>query len=748
MNGPATGHHRTGRRPGAAATRGAGPALLALALLSLLAALLAGPPAAAAVRAEQANSGSGVLQVAITALTPAAPQPADTLVFSGTVTNTGSTVVRMVSVRVRMSPTGLVDRYEIGQLVAGNTNRTGNPVPGSTVALTSALDPGATIAYTISVPVADLSLSDQTPSVRIIGVEALGNPVPGDQGGAVGLGLTMTFLPWFPPGSSVRPTRVVWLLPLTDPPARDAADVMLNEGTGVSVSPRGRLSRLLALTAQYPGVLTPLIDPALTETLATMSNGGYQVRTPAGALVPGTHAVAATAWLAEAQALLAPSTAREPTQRAPTTVYAMPYAQPDLVALHRAGLDLDLTRAVTGSAGRLAADLPEADIGGTLVWPTDGLVDSGTLDALRAAGTRLMLLSGADFAPLSPLYETLDGVAPLTDDGKVVAVLADPGLSAALAMPTSTPGAALLARQRLLAEVAATTLEDPNDPRTIVAAPPPQWSPDPATVAVWLSALRSSPYMAPATLPSLLALPAAHGAGPSRTLADYPERARRHELSSQYLAVVELRRDQLDTFRALIPNSADPSTDRIEDALSRTESASWRTDRAGGVRLLRTVGAELETLMSTVRVLSRGTVTFPGESGVVPVTVANDLSTPVRVGLHLTGTPAARFESAPFPAFTVAPGTKVSVEVPARVLGSGDVAVAVQLLTPDGRPYASPTPLQVRSAAYAQAASWIVGGLLGVLVLLLGVNFVRRRRQLHTEHLANAAAGTGPPETG
>jgi hypothetical protein len=110
------------------------------------------------------------------------------------------------------------------------------------------------------------------------------------------------------------------------------------------------------------------------------------------------------------------------------------------------------------------------------------------------------------------------------------------------------------------------------------------------------------------------------------------------------------------------------------------------------------------------------------------VTVANDLTETVRVGLRLTGTPAVRFESSPYPVFAVAPGTKVSVDVPARVLGSGDVVVSVQLMTPDGRPYAEPTPLQVRSAAYAQAASWIVGGLLGVTVLLLGVNFVRRRR--------------------
>jgi hypothetical protein len=713
------GARRTRRRPAALLT-------LAVAGLSVLATLLAGPSASATAThptGRAASNGSGaasnLLGVTIDSLAPAAPQPGDQLVISGQVTNNGSSDVRTVSVRLRMSPTALTGRAEIGQIVSGNTDRTGNPVDGSAVDLTTDLSPGSSVAYTITVPVANLSLSQHTASVRIIGVEALGDAVPGDGYGPEGLGLTLTFLPWFPPDATVTPTRVLWLLPLTDRPARDAADVMLNETTGTSVEVQGRLTRLLGLAEAYPGVLTPVVDPALMETLTTMAVGGYQVRTPSGALVPGTHSAAAAAWVAQAR-----STLTGPQQN----VLAMLYAGPDLVALHRAGLDLDLTRTVTGSADRLATDLGDKAITTTLPWPADGLIDAGTLDALRAAGARLVLLSSSDLPPVNRGYETLDGVAPLTDDARTVGVLADTGLSAALLMPTNNPGAALLARQRLLAEVAATTLEDPGNQRTIVAAPPPLWSPDPSTVAVWLTALSTSRFMAPASLAELMALPAASGSGPSRTLADYPERARKLELSSSYLAVVAERRTQLDTLRALTSDASNPLTDKIEDALTRTESASWRSDRAGAHRLLTAVGGQLDSLLSSVRVLSRGTITFPGETGVVPVTVANDLSESVRVGLRLTGTPAVRFESSPFPTFTVAPGTKVSVDVPARVLGSGSVAVAVQLMTPDGRPYAEPTPLQVRSAAYAQAASWIVGGLLGVTVLLLGVNFVRRRR--------------------
>ena len=61
-------------------------------------------------------------------------------------------------------------------------------------------------------------------------------------------------------------------------------------------------------------------------------------------------------------------------------------------------------------------------------------------------------------------------------------------------------------------------------------------------------------------------------------------------------------------------------------------------------------------------------------------------------------------------------------------MGTGAVVVDIVLLTPEGDEFGRPVRTEVRSAAYALAAQWVVIGLFAILVVLLGVNVVRRRR--------------------
>ncbi len=714
-------------------TRGRAARLVAAAavLVSVGAGVGTAPGAGAAPRTAvgSAVQTPGVLPVTLTSMTPAVPTPADTLVLTGTVTNTAPTTARQVVVRLRLSPTPVRNRSEITDILAGTAGRTGVAVDGTRTAVADALAPGARADFRITVPVAALRLPAATAEVVVLGVESLAD-VDNDGQGTIQTGLTRAFLPWFPVAGQVSPTPVVWLFPLTTAPSRVGDGVFLDDHLATEVSATGRLTRLLDAAARAPGAVSWVVDPALLKSLADMADG-YVVRRPDGTTTPGTGAAVAGAWLARLRALTASA-----------EVTASAYADPDVVALHRAGLDVDIAL-----ASNTALDLPQQLLGVPvdhgLAWPAGGITDDGTLDVLRASGSRVVVLSAATLPPAPPVTYTPSGSVDLATGGSPLrAAVSDPIVSRLVAAPTravADPATAnpVVRRQTALAEIAMTTLELPGTPRTMVIAPDTRWSAYSSSTGDLVAAVAGSPFAVPSRLGALVAAP------PSdvpRARTDYPPVARAAELRPAYLAGVAAGRRDLAGLRSVAPDTSSTSSDQLEAGLTRAESSAWRTDPSAGRRLLAAVRGAIDQQVARVHVLSRAPVTLPGDSGVIPVTVANDLDRPARVGLRLQGTPVTRFVAADVAPVTIAPGQKRTLEVRTRVIGTGPVTVDITLLTPDGQVFGEPTRTEVRSAAYARAAQWVVGGLFAVLVVLLGINFVRRRRGV-------PAAATGGGET-
>lgn len=697
----------------------------AAALVAALAVTVTATPGGAApaahVTTTTARTAVDPAEVTVTlnSLTPVVPTPTDTLTIRGTVTNATTETVRKVDVRLRVSPTPVRTRSEISAILAGDAGRTGVSVPGARVSVSDVMEPGAVVPFTLSVPMSDLGLPRTTPEVVVIGVESVGD-VDNDGQGPVQTGFTRTFLPWFPDPAAVTPTPVVWLFPLTTAPSRTSDSVFLDDHLAAEVGPKGRLSRLLDAAEAAPSAVSWVIDPALLQSLQDMTDG-YVVTAPGGASATGTGGPAAQAWLDRLRTL---------TGSAEVTASA--YADPDVVALHRAGLDVDIALAAT-----TARDIPPrvvtAPVGGGLAWPAGKVADDGTLDVLRASGARVVVLSSGSLPPSPPVTYTPSGSVDLATGGSPLrAAVADTDVSELVAAPTrgSDPRTTnvVVRRQAALAEIAMTTLELPTTPRTLVIAPDTRWSAvgGGATRAL-VTALAASPWSRPERLATLVSSPPS---GITRQRSDYPESARAAELSPAFLAAVGRARRALADLRSVAPDSGSTSTSGYEEALTRAESSAWRLDPARGARLLATVRGQIDAQIALVAVLSKAPVTLPGDSGVIPVTVANDLDRPARVGLRLVGTPSTRFVSADIEPVTLEPGEKATLEVTARVIGTGPVNVDITLLTPDGRVLGTPVRTEVRSTAYARAAQWVVGGLFGILVLLLFVNFVRRRRPL------------------
>ncbi|HET7901504.1 MAG TPA: DUF6049 family protein [Candidatus Nanopelagicales bacterium] len=705
------------RRPGPARLAAAAALLGALALTSGAGSASASTPAT--VRATA--SDAGVVPVTITGLAPLIPAPGATLVVVGTVTNTASTAVSGVAVRLRLSPTPVRSRGELEEILAGAAGRTGVAVPGTRTDVAPTLEPGATAPFRITVPIDSLGLPAARAEVAVLGVESLGD-VADDGQGPLQTGLTRTFLPWFPVAGQVSPTPVVWLYPLTSAPARAANGVFLDDHLAAEIGPRGRLTRILDAAEAAPSSVSWVVDPALLQSLQDMADG-YEVATASGVRTPGTGQAAAQTWLARLASL---TTGAEVTAAA--------YASPDVVALHRAGLDVDIAL-----AGTTERDLPSRVLGRPvetgLAWPPLQLSDDGTLDVLRASGVRAVVLSAASLPPSPPVTYTPSGSVDLGSGGSPLrAVASDPAVSGLVAAPPRAQTVRIPTpveqRQQALAEIAVMSLELPSTPRTLVIAPQGAWSAYGAATRDLVTAVSRSPWSQPERLGALLAAPASEV---PRGRTDYPASARAAELPQSYLRLVAQQRTALAALRSVAPDAAvtakgRPTTGDLEEALTRAESAAWRTDPVGGRRLLATAATSIGSQTAAVHVLTRAPVTLPGDEGTIPITIANDLDRPARVGVRLTGTPTTRFEAADVDAVTLQPGQKQTVEVRARVVGTGSVDVAITLLTPEGAPFGEPVTTEVRSAAYARAAQWVVGGLFGILVVLLGINFVRRRR--------------------
>lgn len=658
----------------------------------------------------------------IESLAPLVPTVDGTLAISGRVTNRTDAPATDVSVRLRISPTQLEGRFEIAQVLSGNTSREGASVERTRTDLSTALAPAQQQPYSISIPFKDTNLGTGSSAngVYVIAVETLGRK--SIDGPIERLGLTRSFLPWFPQPAQLKPSKLVWMWPITSAPSRDANGVLSTETTPDEMAPGGRLTRFLDAAQADPKAISWVVDPQLLEEAGAIGNG-YRVASPTG-VTEGTSPDAAKVWLTRATATLKTADVR-----------ALPYAIPDVVAVHRAGLDSDVVLSST-SAAPLASRVLARPVSGDVAWPTDGVIDTGTLDLLRSAGVSTVVLKDSTAPAEPPVAYTPSGSIALSSlSGTARAVLTDTGLGDALAMPQNTNAQTVLARQRFLAETGLITSELPSVSRTVVALGQPLWSPSAAFLRDTLTALSSAPWISTATLSELLSIPPSTVA---RARLRYSREDVARQLDPDLLARVSRQHASLRNFRDVVTDSG-ANSDRFTFALIRTGSGIWRSDVDSASSLLDRITAQLDDLKSGVRVLSRAKVNFPGESGVIPVTIANDLSHSVTVGVRLVGNPSVRLIVTQPDVVSLDPGQKVTIQVQAQVLGSGAVPVYVSLTTPSGEIYSAPVVITVATSAYSRAAAWIVGGAFVLLVILIIINFFRRNKVRR-----NATAGDAP----
>ena len=704
----------------------AAPVVATLVALAPLAAALLPATAAAA-----AAGSSAPIQLRLTSLEPLAPQPGDTLVLTGDLTNVSSAPIADLALSLEISP-AVVARSDFDAYAAdpdgpllGEQLATG-PTPAQLTTLAA----GASEHFSISLTL-DTATRDRLGLLSGWQVNKLGIAVSGTTSlGTSTVGQLRTFLPWAPRNGIDRgsPTPVAWVWPLVDRPHRSASGTWFTDSLAPEISAGGRLAGLLnaASNAEDQSPLghkprtvnvpvTWAIDPMLVGDVASMA-AGYRVRGANNTTSAGVGTSAAKQWLASLKTAVT---------RTDASVLPLPYADPDIVAVARTG-GFATTIGVATTRGQ---QLLQKDLGTQSLlsygWPVDGLTNQRGISLMTATGDTAMVLSDTNL-PIS-------GVAPAatpsahaiitTDEGPVQALLSDSVLDADVTDGVGNPDGPRLSLQNFLAETLMIQRQAPSQPRDLVVAPDRRWDPTPTYAASLVADTGKVPWIEPVSLDSVLDSPITQV---DRDPLTYPAQARRSELSPVYLELVASARKQVADFAAILPQGT-PQIAGYNTALEQALSSAWRNKPRLGQDELDALRNTVTGETSQVRITSapNSHVTLTSHGGKVPVTVANHLDVPVSVIVSVQKN--QRLTLRDNKVVRVIPAhQQVAVDLHASAKTSGVFPLTIQLLTPNGQKLGSSVQLYVRSTVYGTITLVITGAATAALMVAVAIRLTRR----------------------
>jgi hypothetical protein len=705
------------RRPRSVAAAVGLPALMISAVLAL-----AGPAPAA-----QARTGTGRVSIAITSMNPQFAGPGATVTVDGTISNgTGQTAAGL-AIQLYTSPSRFSTRDGMDSFLAHGVD-SDLEAAGSQILLSTSVKPGGTARWSASFGVSVVGMSE-------FGVYPVVAQVQDELAGSV-LTSAQTLLPFWPgqrAAGLLSALNISWLWPLVAPPHHQVCPALTNNDLAASLEPGGRLATLVTTGVSHPDAdLTWFIDPALLSDVATMTKP-YSV----GGTADCTHAPAEPASKAAAPWLSAVKTA---TATQPTVI--APYANVDMTALVHQGLNADLASAysVGDAVARSILGRPFAP---AIAWPPGGTADLSLLTSLATAEkVSTVVLKSSEMAPSSTAtFEPDDAVTSITTPAgtSMNVLLADDTLTGVLAAGDTKSGAlsgstTFAVEQRFLAETAMIAAEAPDSARSVVVAPPENWSPSQALASDLLAETVSAPWLKPATLSSL---PTAHDT--DRTVHRQPLPSSQDspgELSRGYLSTVKALDVQLSVYQSMLVGAEPSYLQSLDEARSATESAAWRGGAAAQGQLLASrLQAYLRNAENKVSIITSTEVQMAGASGQIPVSIQNGLlrqSIRVRVVASAENTPGRTSQltigRSAGKLVTVPPQEAVTVRLPVSSAPQGPTIIRLSLSSANGTPLAfTRTELTVESTRYGRAILFLIGAAIGILVLTSVYRGVRRR---------------------
>jgi hypothetical protein len=671
----------------------------------------------------------GRVSIVIDSMTPQTAKPGSTVTVAGTVTNGTSRTKAGLDVQLWTSPTRFQTRDEMDGYASQGTDASLEQV-GDQFSLAASLRPGATVQWHASF------------QVNTVGMDQFGvYPVSAQLADGDGdvLGVDQTLLPFWPGQQAAgleRPLDIAWVWPLIDQPHHQVCTALTNNDLTTSLAPGGRLSALLGAGQANPGAhVTWVVDPALLSDVNTMTKP-YQVASGRGCIgaVNEPASKAAKMWL---------DTLRGITAGQPPVI--TPYANVDVSALVHSGLAPDITSAYSMGHAVASSVLP-GSFGPKIAVPAGGTADLSVLTNLATVQhVSAAVLDSSEMPPANPAVFADDAITSIrTPSGvSMTILLADHVLTGVLATGDTSsgvlpPSTQFAVNQRFLAETAMIAAEAPDLDRSIVVAPPENWSPSATLASDLLSETTSSPWLSPTTLGSLAGAPDSE-----RTLARKPPPANRDspgELTSSYLGTVAETGAELGVYQDLLYQPSGAYVQGLQQALTATESSAWRgRGAAQGLVLANKLSRFMSGEEGQIRIIAAQQVPMGGSSGLVPVSIQNGSqhAIQVRLNTHVVDVPdrTSQLSIGHFQSLTtVQPKQAPTVRLPVNSAPIGATAIQLSLSTVHGKALPLPvTSLTVQSTRYGRAILFLIGAAIGVLVLTSVFRGVRRRMRADTQ---------------
>lgn len=719
--------------------------------------------------------------VSIDAMAPEVLHSDQDLNLTGTITNGTAQTITGADLVTRVQRSTEATSRGLSKWLTG-TDESGLSDP-FTVPLGHDLQPGGVSQFSITIPADELPL-DSTDQWGPRGVSvALATQ-------DVSLAQDRSILVW-DSGTSVAPVRMTVFLPVTAS-AQEMA-VLSAPHTQERTEALSRIhNRVLGLVSMAGDGVVVAVDPALIEALGVTTasleqaarNSSSQPSTPDASPQAPQSADSSASSAPTAPSTPAPSasaapspqtggTATSPSDKKTSQVsneviqlsaalaraihtdslVALPWGDSDTAALAH----LQQTSLIE-TAARRTQESAIVKVGAptSVSWLASSVTDATTVNALAQPDSTI-IASPESLPPSDDLTYTPSGLGA---SGDHAVLIPEQSLSGALtgedAKPTasdqgtpttqSAQATALDTRQLLRSDSAILARQAPALERDIVVAMPRRAASavQSSVVRERVAALRSVPWTQSQSFSALQE----HAQQEVSAVAEGTSRIDRSEMPDTVIDTNELSADTLaaagrtaTTLQSISSVLSEPAAllgdyTSLEAVVS---SASWRSDpktRSAQIPNAEAAGAGVTSSLAAV---PSSTINVISSEAQLPVRITSSLNQDVTVQVYLVSN-NKRLQVPRTTTVRVPAHQQAKVTVPIQAVGSGDVALTVQVLAADGTTVGTPATVNMRVRADWEGRG--TGVIVGVLVAIVVTGTVRTVRRGRRTTVAPAAQET------